>query len=78
MYFLLVLLTPNHLEASEVADGTVKVLVEGACRAKITSFTENEAFLRLLQKKLKKLMVMSKNQICSVGRWSLSLSNTSN
>ena len=40
------------LQLLKLPDGTVKVLVEGAYRAKITSFTENEAFFEAFAEKI--------------------------
>ena len=40
------------LQLLKLPDGTVKVLVEGAYRAKITSFTENEAFFEAYAEKI--------------------------
>ena len=39
------------LQLLKLPDGTVKVLVEGAYRAKIMSFTENEAFFEAFAEK---------------------------
>ena len=40
------------LQLLKLPDGTVKVLVEGVYRAKITSFTENEAFFEAFAEKI--------------------------
>ena len=51
------------LQLLKLPDGTVKVLVEGAYRAKITSFTENEAFFEAFAEKIEETNGHEQEQI---------------
>src|SRR5215468_784898 len=65
------------LQLLKLPDGTVKVLVEGGQRARVTRFAENEAFFQATPRPSPRDRAGSRRPRRCRARWSRSSSNTS-